>query len=172
MRATAREINYWTTRRWLPFSVAISAIVLLAAFLLEALAEAEERSEKLMVELTFRNMRTGLQLAKGEAMLRGRRQDIPNWVGANPVRWLDGAPPGYRGNCGSLAHELEKGEWCFDEALRELVYRPRNVSHLRLAQPGEKARLLRWRVVAIPAASGGAIDVRVEYVTAFKWFLE
>lgn len=149
----------------------MAAIALLAAFLLEALAVAEERSEKLMVELTFRNMRTGLQLAKGEAMLRGRRQDIPDWAGTNPLRWLDGRPSGYRGDCGSLAHEIAEGEWCFDDALHELAYRPRHASHLRLAQPEGKSKQLRWRVVAAPAADGAG-DVRVEYVTAFTWLFE
>jgi hypothetical protein len=171
IHAPEREISHWTARRWLPFAVALSSILLLAAFLLDALAEAEERSEKLMVELTFRNMRTGLQLAKGEAMLRGRRQDIQSWAGANPVRWLDGPPPGYRGDCGSPAHELAEGEWCFDDTLRELAYRPRHAPHLRLTQSEGEPKQLRWRVIATPAA-GETRDVYVEYVTAFTWFLE
>lgn len=172
IRGPERQLSYWTARRWLPFAMAMASIALLGTLLLEALAEAEERSEKLMVELTYRNMRTGLQLAKGEAMLRGRRQDIRNWAGTNPVRWLDSPPPSYRGDCGQPAHELAEGEWCFDGVLRELVYRPRHARHLRMAGPEGTAKQLRWRVVPVSSSGGGNGDVRVEYVTSFGWFLE
>jgi len=173
IRIPAREMNYWTGSHWLTFAVAVGVIAVLAVVLLEALAEAEERGEKLMVEVAFRNMRTGLQLAKGEAILHGREGEIAGWAGANPARWLAAAPQGYRGECARPADVLREGEWCFDRERRELAYRPRHDRHLRLAPPDGAVKLLRWRVAAAqPGAAGLASGLRVEYVTAFEWFSE
>jgi hypothetical protein len=173
IRVPARELNWWTASRWLSFAVSATVIAILAALLLDALKHEEERAEKLMVELTWRNMRSGLQLAKGEAMLHGREAEMAGWVGTNPLRWLASEPRGYRGECARPGDTLGAGEWCFDPARRELAYRPRNSQHLRLKQPGAGPKLLRWRVAAAqPGTAGSTEGVRVEYVTAFEWFSE
>lgn len=169
-RGPLRQVNHWTASRWLSLSMSAVAISLLAAGLLRALEETDERAEKLMVELTYRHMRTGLAVAKAEALLRGREAEIADWAGANPVRWLAAPPPGYRGECSRPAVELGAGEWCFDQERRELAYRPRRAAHLRIVAPPADgaAKILRWRTTD----AGGQGSLHVEYVTAFEWVLE
>lgn len=172
IRATARAYDYYAGSRWLVHAVTIVAILLLAGWLLAALQEAEERAEKLMVELTWRNMRTGLQIAMGEALMSGRDKEIAGWEGSNPVRWLGSEPSGYRGECAArLAGELPKGAWCFDSGRRELVYRPRNDRHLRIDGEAGRGKLLRWRVVAAAQEPErpGPPGLRVESVTSYSW---
>jgi hypothetical protein len=172
IRATPRAYDHYAGSRWLVHAVTIVAILLLMGWLLAALQEAEERAEKLMVELTWRNMRTGLQIAVGEALMSGRDGEIAGWEGSNPVRWLGAEPGGYRGECTArFARELPKGAWCFDRERRELVYRPRNDRHLRMEGAGGHEKLLRWRVAAAaqePERQGLA-GLRVESVTAYFW---
>jgi len=141
-------------------------------WLLEALNEAQEMAEKAIVEVTIRNVRVGMQLAIGEAMLHGRESQISGWVGANPLRWLGAAPDGYVGKCDpGNAGRPSPGHWCFDSERRELVYSPRSASHLRLLS-GSKPKILRWRVVATGGPhDNGQIGLRVENVTPYEWFL-
>lgn len=173
IRGPERQTNSWTASRWLPLGVSAVVIALLALWLLAALEEAEARAEKLMVELIYRNMRTGLALAMGEALLHGREAEIASWVGTNPVRWLGHEPQGYRGECDRPAQELGEGEWCFDRVRRELTYRPRHDIGDGLGQGAGEKGILRWRVAATqPARSGLEAGLRVEYVTAQGRILE
>lgn len=173
IRGPERQTSYWTASRWLPLGVSAVVISLLALWLLAALEETEERAEALMVELIHRNMRTGLALAMGEALLQGREAQIVSWAGANPVRWLGHEPQGYRGECDRPAQELGEGEWCFDRVRRELAYRPRHDIRRGPGQGAGGKDILRWRVVATqPARSGLDAGLRVEYVTAQGRILE
>ena len=151
--------------------MALLVIVVLSLWLLASLQETEERTEKLLVELAVRRMRTGLQLAQGEAMMRGREREIANWVGLNPTRWLDGALQGYAGYCGRRS-ELAAGAWCYDAVFGELLYRPRLHQHLRLKNGGD-VPLLSWKVVAEnPTAQDGMVGLQVKNVTPYEWFAE
>jgi len=167
-------------------------------WLLESLRDAQELAERAVVETTVRNMRTGLMLAAGSAAIAGRDSDLRQWEGQNPIRWLapasqdyldnrpvdaawlaansSGLPAGYQGNCQSGRGELAKGSWCYDQASKELVYRPRHSRYLRVqgwpATEGDK--VLRWKVV-LPAdakKTRGFIGVRVEEVTPYVWRAE
>lgn len=151
--------------------------VVLSLWLLAALQEAQERAERLAVELTLRNIRTGMQLAMGEALMHQRESDIANWVGSNPVRWLGSPPEGYLGECSVIeARALPVGAWCFERERRELAYRPRNADHLSISAmaDGRPLEQLRWHVVrtAERNASGGFVGLRVENITPYKWFLD
>lgn len=158
---------------WLSVTLTAVLILALAAWLLKALNEAQEMAEKTLVEVTVRNMRVGMQLAMGEAMMHGRVAQISGWGGANPSQWLGAAPEGYLGECSSdEADLLPSGRWCFDRERRELVYSPRNASHLRMLSESESKRL-KWRVVATAVSEGdGQIGLRVENITPYEWFLD
>lgn len=170
-------MGYYAGSRWLSSAVALVVIGGAALALLAALEEVEERSEKLLVELTVRNMRTGMQIAMGDAITHGRDGEIATWRGANPIRWLGATPDGYIGDCsGREAEGLADGRWCFDRDHRELVYQPRRHAHLRLegrAGDGERKQL-RWRVAAPAEGSihGGLVGLRMENVTPYGWFLD
>ena len=106
---------------------------LIAVGLISALGDATEQAERQIVELTIRNMRTGMQRAMGEALMHQREGEMASWAGSNPVRWLDSPPAGYRGECSTAeSRALSGGEWCFERGRRELVYRPRNLDRCLL----------------------------------------
>lgn len=167
IRVPARETNYWTASRWLSFAVSATVIAALAAVLLDSLAEIEEHAEAMMVDVTLRNMRTGLMVAKGEAIIAGREDGIAAWAGRNPVDWLAGPPGGYEGLCGGTASPAAGG-WCFDATKRELRYRPRNDRRLRIAGAPED-RVIRWRTASRADRGGG---LNVEKVAEYEWVFE
>ncbi|MCA1973916.1 MAG: hypothetical protein LDL44_13855 [Caenispirillum sp.] len=166
IRGPERQTNPWTASRWLPLGVSAIIIASLAILLIAALRDMEERAEAMMVDMTLRNIRTGLTLAKGEAILAGREHEIPFWAGRNPTDWLAGRPADYEGDCRDAASPAPGG-WCFDAGRRELRYRPR---HDRLLRPedqsGAGAGVLRWRA---RAGADGMNGLSVEKVTDFSW---
>lgn len=159
IRAPAREVNYWTGSRWLSLAVAWAVIAVLAGLLFVALQDMEERAEAMMVEITLRNIRTGLMMAKGEAILAGREADIARWAGRNPVDWLAAPPAGYEGEC-RAAGSPAGGGWCFDAGRRELRYRPSR-DRLQLADGREGGEVLRWRTSAEKAVGNAPAVVKV-----------
>jgi hypothetical protein len=183
----APALGPYAGSRWFMGVVALVLVAVFAAWLLNALREAQALAEKMVVEQTIQNMRTGLKVAMGEALIAGRGNEVRTWAGSNPVRWLGGAPKefggdgavsvmggnlsgvpdGYRGDCltGEIAR-LPAGAWCFDREARQLAYRPRQ----EFAEWAAKGRyddgVLRWQVRAIvpQAKTIGFIGLRLEQV--------
>ena len=172
-----RRLGYYATKNWFQRAVLFVVLGLLAIGLISALGDAKEEAEKQIVELTIRNMRTGMQRAMGEALMHQREGEMASWVGSNPVHWLDTLPAGYRGECSTAeSWALSGGEWCFERGRRELVYRPRNSDHLRdskgvMKAVGRRCDLLSWRVARAPVsvASGGFVGLRIEAASSCEW---
>ena len=172
-----RTLGYYASSQWFQWAVLFVLLGSLSMGLLSALDDAKERAEKQVVELTLRNMRTGMQLAMGEALMHQRVQEIATWVGGNPVSWLGTPPVGYRGECSAGAsRSLSGGEWCFERASRELVYRPNSVDHLRnsSAEKDSQCGQLRWRVARglEGAPSAGFVGLRIESASTCQWVLD
>ena len=172
-----RSPGYYTASHWLQGAVVLVLLGSLALGLLWALNDAKERAEKQVVELSLRNMRTGMKMAMGEALMRQREGEMVSWVGINPVLWLAGPPTGYRGECSAEeSRNLSAGEWCFERENRVLVYRPRSSDHLRALVEGQSLECsqLSWRVTRVSesAASGGFIGLRIEAASPCRWVLE
>lgn len=149
----------------------VGIIVLLAAVLLNALQYVQEKVERTVMESTVRNMASGLKMEISARVIHGQVASFRELIGANPVQWLENPPQGYTGICGP---QRVPGEWCYDGATREMVYRPRLDRNLEFRAAG--VRELRWRVglgkeVAVPLAGGnepvGAI--RLISTTSFIW---
>lgn len=177
MTSPTRRPGYYAASHWFQGGVFLLGCAVIGSWLLAALNDAQERGEKQAIEVTVRNMRTGMQLAMGEALMHQREGEIASWVGSDPVRWLGAKPAGYVGDCSAKeASDLPPGTWCFDRERCELVYRPRNASHLHVQDAGgaRPPGQLRWRVARAPEslASGGFVGLRVELVTLYKWFLD
>jgi hypothetical protein len=172
-----RRLGYYATRNWFQRAVLFVVLGLFAIALISALGDAKEEAERQSVELTIRNMRTGMQRAMGEALMHQREGEMASWAGSNPVRWLDSLPAGYRGDCSAAeSRELSGGEWCFERGRRELVYRPRNIDQLyesrgAMKALGRQCDQLSWRVARAPtsAASGGFVGLRIEVVSSCQW---
>jgi len=169
----ARGLPYFLSSRWLPLAISLLLLALLAKVLLDHLDRAEAASEKLMLELTLRNMTVGLQAAKGDALVAGREQEIASWQGQNPIRWLGEGLHGYQGPCATAGHSLPGGQWCFDEQAGELIYAVKKTAYVH-DQSGAELALLRWRV-ARPAmlapGVGSVLALKIEPVEAVVWSL-
>ncbi len=172
-----RTLGYYAASHWFQAAVVFLMLGALALILLRALNEVEERAERQAVELTLRNMRTGMKLAMGEAMMQQREGEMAAWVGSNPVRWL-GSPPGaYRGECSvEESRNLSGGEWCFERNRRQLLYRPHRPDRLHPLPPGSELQCshLSWRVERAPESvvSAGFVGLRLEAVAPCQWVQE
>ncbi len=172
-----RTLGYYAGSHWFQWAVLFVSIGLLVVVgILPALDDASERAERQAVELTIRNMRTGMQLAMGEAIMRQREGEIATWIASNPVRWLGSSPVGYRGACSMAVKALAGGEWCFDDASRVLIYRPRRIDHLRPVNEDAagKCERLSWRVVrgAGMEVQSGFVGLHLEAFAPCQWVLE
>lgn len=172
-----RRLSYYMASRWFQVAVLFVIIGLFALGLLWALSDAKERAEEQVVELTIRNLRTGMRFAISEALMQQRENQIASWVSSNPVRWLGSPPIGYRGECPVRERkELSGGEWCFGRETGELVYRPHNIDHLRVLPEGRGRHCsqLSWRVVKVPGSgvSGDSVGLRIETASPCQLILE
>jgi hypothetical protein len=145
-------------------------LVILSGLLLGYALHYQEQAEKTAVDLTIRNIRSGLRFEVAERMIHGRGREIPELLAGNPVRWLQRPPAGYAGEIGSReTWNIAAGNWFFDVDARELGYVPR--LSFRLERDASSDNALRWRVRGTPAAHGGGIeDVSLVSVTPYRWF--
>lgn len=117
----------------------------IAALALVAFLVTEAQSERLAMTLAVRNMRSGLQWAIAEHLVRGKDNRMGELVGANPIEFL-----GRSGETAKLS-----SRWRFDAQHQEVVYRPL----ITLAFGGSSE--LRWRVVGRTEPDGRVADVRL-----------
>ena len=174
-RHETRRPEYFASSHWLQGAVFLVVVGALSYAIVQAVNEARDEAERLVVDLTIRNMRTGMQLAIGEAIMRQRENEIAAWAGGDPTRWLEVPPQGYRGECSvEERRNLPEGAWCFERDSRQLVYRPRNAKQLRDPGDGQACNQLAWRVVRVAdgVVSGGFVGVRIEPASICRWFLE
>lgn len=167
-----RSLGYYASKNWFQRAVLLVVLGALAIGLIAALNDAKEQAERQLVDLTVRNMRTGMQLAMGEALMHQREREIATWAGTNPLRWLGTSPTGYRGECSALeSQDMSGGEWCFVGERHELVYQPRRVERLQLDGQQAQCRDLRWRVVNAPGAvdASGFSGLRIEAASNCRW---
>lgn len=169
-----RQLPPYQGSHWLTTVVVAGILSTCLAWFLDAIVATQELVERTQVDLAARGMRTGLQLAVGEAMMRGRAQDVAQWHGENPVRWLDPMPAGYRGECSATESErMPAGAWCFERETRQLVYAPKHDRHLRLAGDGDAKGGLRLRWwVAVERDPLGYPSASVKVVTAYSWQID
>ena len=113
-------------------------------------------------------MRVGLKVAMGEALIAGRENEIAQWVGVNPLRWLDVLPGGYLGDCPAI---LPPASWCFDAVRQQLFYQPRHDRNLHLldGSTGDGKKVLRWQVTrpVLATKNTGYWGVTVQLLTPY-----
>jgi hypothetical protein len=133
--------------------VGFATIVALAAALGFVLNETQATIEEARVNIIVRNMRTGLQVAIGEHLIRGEDNRLGELLAANPLEFLRKVPEGY---VGETAVPDGAGTWRFDPTARRLEYRPRH--------PGafDGRRELRWRLLAVGTVAGRPVGLRLE----------
>ncbi len=122
--------------------IGLAVIVVLAGALAYAVSEAQAEMELAQVDITIRNIRSGLQIAIGERLMRGDDKQVAALLTANPLEFLGQLPAGY---VGQTPIPDGAGSWRFDSASRLLEYRPR---HPRIFGGREE---LHWRLQATGA---------------------
>ena len=172
MPDVARSVGTFAGTRWLLGGVSVILIALLSLWLLSAMRRIETVVERMIVEQTVQNIRTGLKVAMSEAVISQRDGEIAGWVGENPVRWLASPPNGYRGEC-ARGDDVGEGVWCFERTSGDLVYRPRYAEGL-VAKDGRALSVLRWRVGMTKGirTDESVAWLRVENVTSYVWVIE
>jgi len=168
-----RRPGYYATSHWLVGSVSLVLIFLLSLWLLSALQRTQAIVERMIVEQTVQNIRTGLKVAMAEAVIAQRNKEIAGWAGENPVRWLAAPPNAYAGDC-VQGVEAKEGAWCFERVSGDLLYRPRYAKGLRSSVDGKELSSLRWRVAV---AERGRVAESVAWlsvvnVTPYIWVIK
>ena len=170
-----RTLGYYAASHWFMGAVLLALLGVLVLAVLNALNEIEAKAERQAVELTVRNMRTGMQFAMADALIRQREHEIEPWIGGNPVRWLETPPIGYRGDCSPEERQrLDVGAWCFDRVSRELVYKPRHLGLLRGRTDGDPCQQLAWRVTdeLDGARAEGFFGARIVQDSTCAWAID
>ncbi|WP_148415467.1 hypothetical protein [Noviherbaspirillum massiliense] len=158
------------------FGVCTILAGVLAAVFLHYLLRYQEQAEKIAMETTVINMRSGLRLRIAELMTLDRMNEAGTLLQENPVNWLETPPPNYLGEMAdSTRADIPAGNWYFDTARRELVYLPRLARYFE-ADPGAETAI-RFRVTAIFSSPSGngkaqakAQGIAIVPVHSYIWF--
>ena len=155
---------------WLEFSVVAAVMAVVAGSLLTALFYYEELAEAAVVQLTVRNIRSGLRYQIADRLVQGRESEMAQLLAANPVTWLESAPDGYVGNVRNFdVGSLPRGSWFYDEDRGEVGYVPRHSLYLSL--PFGESAILRWRVQALRSSSPREVEgLMLVSSTPYRWF--
>lgn len=154
--------------------VTCAIVVVIAGLFFERWLYYREYSEKMAMELTALDVRSGLRLKLGELIRQRRFDRIPALAGENPVDWLAAKPANYAGEFDEPGLDrIAPGSWYFDRRRAELVYRPRQTRFLGMAG-GDDPRI-RYKVTMIgPAAraeGGEQVEwARLSVATPYQWF--
>ena len=105
----------------------------LAAFL-ERVSYYQEYAEKMEMELTVRNIRTGLRYKIADLIMNNRLPEMATLADENPIDWLEQKPANYRGEFDGAPAEASSGSWYFDRRNRQLVY---TINHRRHFEPSD-----------------------------------
>jgi general secretion pathway protein G len=153
--------------------ILLAIVLVIGGIALERLLYHQEYSEKVAMELTALNVKSGLRLKVGELILARRFDEVPKLAGDNPVNWLGARPANYLGELfDPNLEDIPPGGWYYDRKRRELVYRPDMTRFL--ASAGADPRL-RWQVTVLarPIQVEGEGEMEwatLRLVTPYKWF--
>ena len=146
-------------RSTLEFAVIVLVAGVLMWFLISSLGNVQAQAERTLVDVTIRDMRTGLQLKITEMIVAGHVNQISNLVGQNPLQWAPQAPDGYAGEVDQLPTELKGRGWYFEKQSRRLIYVPGSAE---LLDGSTGKDYLAWRVEAgVGGREGGIMGVRM-----------
>jgi general secretion pathway protein G len=105
------------------FCVVAALLAVLLTVLAQRLVFYQEQAERVAVETTVSNMRTGLYSTVAHLYMSNRDAEVAALAGRNPVIWLDRKPPNYQGEYDAPGPaEVIPGSWYFDRTRQYLVY--------------------------------------------------
>lgn len=159
--------------------VVVAAVIgVLVSVFLDRVLFYQERTEKWVMEMTARNIRTGLRMQLADMMIHNRQSEIPLLAEVNPINWLASKPSNYLGEYdGPEPEEIQASGWYFDVKDKTLVYLPDMTGHFQPDHAGRKR--VRYRVAPVygrDKENGGAADNKVvedmvlELRESYRWF--
>jgi prepilin-type N-terminal cleavage/methylation domain-containing protein len=176
--------RYTATRRaWsrgftlLELAVVFIVIGIVSTVLLERLLVYQEYAEKTAMEMTVRNLRSGLRYQVADRMNQDRMREIDRLLLDNPIAWLEYPPPNYLGQLRNPSPEqLTPGNWYFDAVQQELIYLP---NHRRFFRPGVAGDYsIRFRITAlqksvklVKGSEPSVEGLRLTLLNSYKWDL-
>jgi prepilin-type N-terminal cleavage/methylation domain-containing protein len=140
----------WRSRRQAGFTVpelilVIVLVVLLVAVAVERLLPLTGEAERVALEENRHRMEAALRLQVAEQIVKSGPEAVRALASANPVTLMKRPPGGYLGEMpGVDPADIRGGEWYYDPASRELVYRVRHARYFRTELPGPPR--VRFRV--------------------------
>ncbi|HWH47135.1 MAG TPA: hypothetical protein VN664_04980 [Burkholderiales bacterium] len=157
------------------FVVAIALIAIFVGVLMERALYYQEYAEKTAMEMTAKNIRTGLRYKVADLILDNRMAEISTLADENPLNVLAEKPPNYLGELDSAPMVDPKGQWYFDRRNRELVYTVNNRRHFSPSSYRDfsvRYRLMRTSAGAVTdsSARNGGTWISLVLVAEYGWF--
>lgn len=150
-------------------------VVVVFGILVSTWLERLEYAEKINMEATAINIRSGLRWRVAELMMADRMGETGSLLNENPIHWLRMPPPNYLGELSNPRQEnVSSGNWYFDSHSKELIYIPYHHRFFKVEPEGTRA--VRYKVSAarrtqtkgegrFPVVEG----VRLVLVNAYTW---
>ena len=115
----------------------VIVISVCVVWLLQRLAYLEAVAEARALDLTLRNIRTGIMVNVATRLIQSDDQGIASLAGTNPVGTVIDAPQGYIGVLRDANPDfIQPGQWYFDEERKALVYHVVNADYTERAGEG------------------------------------
>ena len=152
--------------------VVICVISVLASVALQRLTVYQELAERAMMELTLRNIKTGLQIRLAELIIANRQSEAAQLERGNPIQWLAEKPANFGGDYRAPG---ERGNWYYDTDRGDLVYVVNNGAFLETrAANGVKELRFRTRLLKGVVNFGGTTTetvtgITLEPVYPYQW---
>jgi len=147
----------------LEFTLIVIIVGVLLVVGMQRMVELRVQIERAAVERTVRAMEAGLALEFADLAVNGELERARDWAGANALELLSGRDVfDYEQDANPAG--IGPGEWSYDEATGEVVYRVRYVEALTSDDP-----LGRWRVVIIGGDGTGPRGLTLEQTRAIDW---
>jgi general secretion pathway protein G len=153
-------------------SLASEIVTIFLTVFIDRMAFYQEYAEKMAMELTAANIRTGLRFRVADLMLANRMAEVPALADENPINWLAEKPENYLGAFDGVPPEPTRGKWYFDLRNRQLVYTVNNRRHFE-SHGGQdfsvRYRATRQRAEGDQGAAMGETWVAFAPTRDFRW---
>ena len=159
----------------------IIILSLLYVFGIDKLLKLRVDAEAAGLAYAISGLQVALSLQMAEMVARGEMHKLSMLVGQNPMDWLLQTPEGYVGKRSpQQVGDVEPGQWYFDEAAGELVYRVRFVRYFQADQGDSPEVRLKVGLIFADKNRNGRFDrqkddvqgVRLQTVTPYRWLDE
>jgi hypothetical protein len=143
----------------LELAIVILLIALCFTWFLHRMNYMAALAEATALDLTVRNLKTGVMTAAAAGILGNRTDAMTRIAEGNPVGRAIEPPPGYIGAVrGAVPGSIHAGQWYFDEDQRWLVYHIVNADYFVNAGEGPARVRIQLQLIYNDVNQNGAFD--------------